>query len=66
MLTFTHIQVFVVDPERSFDLAASCIIGGNVEGSKLLHETTGTGADCLGMLGRILTYTKILFACIHH
>ena len=37
-----------------------------MEGSTLLHETTGTRADCLGMLGRILTYRKNLFACIHH
>ena len=66
MPTFRHVQFFVIGPQRSFDLATSCIIGGKVEGSTLLHEITGTGADCLGMLGRILTYRKNLFACIHH
>ena len=70
MLTFTHVLFFVIGPQRSFDfkvcVAISCIMSGKVEGSTLLHETTGTGADCLGMLGRILAYRKNLFACIHH
>ena len=70
MLTFTHVLFFVSGPQRSFDfkvcVATSCIIGGKVEGSTLLHETTGTRADYLGMLGRILIYRKkYLQACNH-
>ena len=59
MLTFTHVLFFVTGPQTQFDfkvcVATSCISGGKVEGSTLLHETTGTGADCVGNLGRILT-----------
>ena len=70
MHSFTHVLFLVIGPQRSFDFkvceATSCVIGGKVEGSTLLHETTGTRAGCLGMLGRILTYRKNLFACIQH
>ena len=38
-----------------------------MEGRTLLQETTGTGAVCVGKLGRILTLArKNLFACICH
>ena len=59
MPTFTHVLLFVIGSQRHVEfkvcVAPSCIIRGNVEGSTQLHETTGTGADCVGKLGRILT-----------
>ena len=59
MLTLTHVLFFVTGPQRQLDfkvcVATSCIIGGKVEGSTLLYETSGTEADCVGKLGRILT-----------
>jgi len=52
MLTFTHVLFFVTGPHRQFHfkvcVATSCIIGGKVDCSTLLYETTGAWVSWVG------------------